>query len=368
MRTLSWLPLPLLLLVAGTAYGAASPLEVQRVLLPATLMQSAKKVPLLPKRALVAGDRLSIGANGRASLTLDRNGILIIGENSDLFIHSIENAHDGAGALVRLALSRGSLRLDTTPRDGQPVQDMRLNVGTLRLRVQGAEVWANAEPGLNQTVCLLQGTVHVINVAGDEVLDTPGDCYRYGYNNVSMRLRPESDDLLARKLSRTAFPGERYIGRPPVAVAAPLPPPAAPTPLGAPGTEPPASATPTAAASMDIAASEPTPPPQPAASAPPAMPVVTTAAAAEPVADTADVVLAASAWTVVVASVRNEAAARSESSRLIGRGLPAGVQGPTAEGFYRVYIGQFSTREAARKHADLLRRTTRIKGWVMQLP
>lgn len=386
MRTQPQSPLlPLLsfvaCLVTGAAQAAPLPLGVQRVLPPASVTpDGGKKTQLLPKRALNAGDRIATGRNGRVALQLDRNGIIVIGDDTELFIHSVDAAQGDEGALARLALIRGSVRLDVTPRAGLPVQDLRLNLGLLRLRAHGAEIWANAEPGLNQTVCLLQGTVDIASDNGEEHLEKPGDCFRYGYNNVSMRLRPESDDVLSRKLARTAFAGERPAGRPPVAVATPvLPTSTPPTPLiesaeapaaqpaatlaqAAPALPPSAPAAEThvePAAETSIAAAE-----TPIAPITPVAPVAEVSPAPPSVADGATAATDA-AWTVVVGSFKNDAAARRESARLIDLGLPSSVQ--AVGDFCRVTIGRFATRDAARRHADLLRQTNQLKGWVAEV-
>lgn len=374
MRILSY---SLIVSLLWTASAAALPLQAQRVALPAQLLHAGKKTTLLPKRPLDPGDRIITGRNGRAVLLLEDDGQLVLGDESELYIHSAEVAKGDRGALARLALMRGSLRLDSISRLDRLPQDMRLNVGTLRLRVLGAEVWANVEPGVSQTVCLMQGTVEIVSDIGNENLDSPGDCFRYGANNVRMRLRPDTDATLARKLARTAFSGELPPSRPPVAVAAPQEVQQAPTPID------PTTQTPEDRADAFVAASPapaPLPPPEPVQ--PPAPPEpVTTLAAASPVetlpraqAEPQAAVAANNSvpandlgnWTVVIASVKNAAGAEREASRLIGKGLPAIVNVSSA-GFHRVCIGRFETREAARARAALLRSSENLKGWVAEL-
>ncbi|HVT36164.1 MAG TPA: hypothetical protein VHE37_11285, partial [Nevskiaceae bacterium] len=224
---------------------AALPLQVQRVAAPAQLLHAGKKTLLTPRKPIEAGDRLVVGHIGRVGLRLVPSGELLLGEDSELFVHSAEPGTAGGGTVVRLALTHGSLHLDSLPRDGQPAEDMRLNVGTLRVRVLGAEVWAGAEPGVAETVCLLQGTVDIATDFGNEHLDTPGDCLRFGANHVRMLLRPENDGVLARKLARTTFAGDPPLAAPPAAVAMPRPPPSAPpTPLVQQAAEPPPAVTP----------------------------------------------------------------------------------------------------------------------------
>lgn len=367
----------------AAAPAAALPLEVQRVAPPAHLLEGSKKLALLPKRRLEEGDRLVTGRNGRVVLMLDGHGGLVLGDDSDLYLHSVEAAGEGYGALARLALMRGSLRLDATLRPDLPAQDMRLNVGTLRVRVLGAEVWANVEPGVSQTVCLLQGTVEILSDIGDETLDAPGDCFRYSASNVRMRLRPDSDATLQRKLARTAFAGETPPGAPPVGVAAPgpaptkppvplempaapeapvaleLPPPADPTALPPPEPVPVAESAPLTPTAVAAVIADPAAPPAAEAPVEPVAPI----AAAEPAAAVAVAAPAGPEWTVVVASLKSAAAAQKESARLIAKGYAAQVS-RTAKGFHRIYIGRFGSRELAQSYASDLRANEKLQTWV----
>ena len=373
MRFLTATLLALPLLSVTTAAYAALPLEAQRVALPTHLVdKKGKKTALLPKRRLEAGERIITGRNGRAGLLLEGSGILVLGDESELYIHSADTSGDGYGALVRMALMRGSLRLDTTPRPDLPPQDMRLNVGTLRVRVLGAEVWANVEPGLSQTVCLLQGTVDILSDVGNETLDNPGDCFRYGANNVRMRLRPDTDETLARKLARTAFAGETPPATPPVPIAAPQPESSVPpTPLQMPPPAPKpqavAAVAPPPAPAAPIPAPIPAPPaitPVPVAVATPApLPASAPPAAPEPPAPDAAPASAGTEWTVVVASLKRQAAAEQEAARLQAKGYAAQVA-HMPNGFHRVYIGRFGSRKLAQSYAAQLRADEKLQTWI----
>lgn len=368
MRILPMCLMPVLLAVS--AANAALPLQTVRVALPAQLHHAGKKINLLPKRKLDAGDRISTGKNGRAGLSLDNAGQLVLGDESELYIHSAEAPGGSAGALARLALMRGSLRLDSTARPNLPPQDMRLNVGTLRLRVLGAEVWANVEPGLSQTVCLLQGTVEIVSDAGDETLSAPGDCFRFSASNVRMRLKSDSDATLARKLARTAFAGERPPGTPPVTVAVPQTQQQIPVPLepALPPEQPPIlpEPPPLPEQTPELAAlPPPVADPAPALvmtpeSAPPIEPALSPAAATPAMPTAVE-------WTVVVASLKTAAAAHGRATQLIGQGLPAHVHESAAAGSYRVCIGRFSSRDNARAYGAQLRGKQKLQNWVTTL-
>ena len=367
---------------APTVALAALPLQVERVAAPAQLIRGAKKTPLVPHKPIEAGDRVSVGRSGRAGFKLVPSGELLLGEDSELFVHSAQPGAGDAGAIVRLALVRGSLHLDSLARDGQPPQDMRLNVGTLRVRVLGAEVWAGVEPGQNETICLLQGVADISTDFGTEHLDTPGDCLRYGANNVRMRLKPENDGVLQRKLMRTAFAGERPLAAPPATVAVAQPAEAAPTPLAPVAAAAPSAPMAPAAAqpppsAMPLAAAPAPEPPAPvvvqAPPAPSAIPVALTPMPASAGASTAPAPAPAAApapagkgeWTVVVLSVRSIGSARDEVARLGGRGLPAELH-PSGN-MNRVTIGRFNSRDSARAYAAEILERESLKAWVTQL-
>lgn len=354
--------IPLLLCTTSALAAPPLPLEAQRVAPPVQILHLNKKLPLLPKRQLEPADRIITGRNGRAALLLENAGQLVLGDDSELYIHSAEPSAENHGALARMALMRGSLRMDSTARPNKLPQDMRLNVGILRVRVYGSEVWANVEPGQSQTVCLLQGSVEILSDVGNELLDNPGDCFRYGNNNVRMKLRPDTDATLARKLSRTAFAGETVPGTPPVTVAAPVDNAMPPTPI-----------MPTAEIPVAAAPVLPALPPAPApvvAPAPPA-PVV---AISEPLpAPAADVEVfvppapatapSAASWTVVVATVKSEAGAAREAARLLAKGYAAQVQ-RSDKGLYRVCVGHFGSRDLAKSYAMDIKKKEKLPVWV----
>jgi hypothetical protein len=263
--------------------------------------------------------------------------LLTLGADAELFLHSADPPDAGRGALLRAQLVRGALRVDGRPKSGLPPQDLRLNLGQLRLRVFGAEVWMERSASA-ETVCLLSGAVEIQSSAGPERLDAPGDCLLFGAHGRRLHVRPDGEETLARKLVRTAF-AEDYVTR----IAAEQAPAAAPAQAAPPGTE---------AAPVPAPAAIP-PPPAPSAprgAAPGGavgLPPAPAAGAAGPGRREP-----ASGWTVVVASFPEQPAAEAEAARLRALGLQPTVRSRTDQGItkYRVTLGAFAAKEEARAY------------------
>lgn len=336
----------LLIALAATAAAAqaASPLEAVRVALPAQIVQGGRVATLLPREPVRPGDSVVTGARGRAAIQLAGIGQMTLGSNAELFVHSLEPPDAGRGALARVALVRGALRLDARAKQGLPPQDFRLNAGRLSMRVFGAEVWVELTRR-GEDVCLLSGAVEIVGAGVQERLDTEGSCLLFG-SGTRMHVRPDASETLARKLVRTAF-AEDYV-----------------TLLNAEREEaraaedsPPDPETPQAEGFMssaiedgpaELTALAPDPAPAPAAPPPPAP---------------------AGTWTVVVASVADRAAAEREAARLRAAGQ-AGAQVLAAERdgttTWRVTVGALPGRDEARRIAAQLRENQWAGAWVTQ--
>lgn len=196
-----------LALCCGTS-GAAGrlPVDALRVALPAQYERGGSAANLLPKQQLESGDVVRTGDNGRIMLSFAALSTLTLGGDAELLLHSADPPSRGRGALLRLKLSRGALRVEARPKPNLPPQDIRLNVGRLKLRIYGSEVWTEvSERG--ETVCLLSGAIEIIGPIGDERLDLPNECLVVSNENRRMVLKP--GDALSRKLARTAFGAEQ---------------------------------------------------------------------------------------------------------------------------------------------------------------
>ncbi|HUP91834.1 MAG TPA: SPOR domain-containing protein [Solimonas sp.] len=334
----------LLCAAAGLARAASLPLDSVRVALPAELEQDGRRSTLLPRQRIGIGDTVVTGAKGRAAIQLAGLGTMTIGADSALYIHSAEPPDAGRGALLRIALLRGVLRLDATPHQGLPTQDFRLNAGRLQLRVYGAEVWVEIS-ARGEDVCLLDGAVEIVAEGAQDRLDTPGSCLLFGPEGRRLRVQPDARETLARKLVRTAF-AEDYVTR----MAAER---ADSAPAGSAG-EPAPDAPDAQAASQRQAAPEAAPSLRPVA---PPVPIVAAAPAA------------GRSWTVVVASLADAASAEAEAARLRGAGLAAESHAVESNGVtrYRVTLGPLASRAEALKLAAQVKASHQLtKAWVTQ--
>lgn len=317
-----------LVCAAAAAMGAPrTPLEVSRTASPAERLRGAERLSLDPGVAFAPGDRLVTGEHGRGSLRFVNVSDITLGAQGELQVHSFDTTA-AAAPVLRLRLLRGALRLDSRSPAGLP-PDIRLNVGDLRLRVFGAEVWTQVS-GATRTVCLLAGAVEMQSPQGPERMDLPGECLSFGPQG-RVASRPDRA-AFTHKLVLTAYADEISPAMAAVlhaATAAPAPPLQPPQPAGPAG----------------------------ASGKPPAQAAEKTAAAPLPRLAT----MPASGWTLVVASLADAESARLEVQGLVDQGLPALLRvhdpGGGAPQVYRVAIGSFPTREAAAAYAAQLQRS-----------
>ena len=193
-----------LLLLTGTAMAAA-PLLVRRSEGPVTRIDAdGDSTDLIGGAAVGNGERLITGADGHATVQLDGGGMFTIADESTVRIHSTEPPDPPARAtLLRMRLALGVMRVDARAADKQPPADIRVNLGTLKLRVFGADVWTQALPSGDE-VCLLNGAVEILAPGGSERIDQPGECLRYTASGVQ-RMSAEDVGALAPRLARTAY-------------------------------------------------------------------------------------------------------------------------------------------------------------------
>ncbi|MEQ1440360.1 SPOR domain-containing protein [Fontimonas sp. SYSU GA230001] len=272
-----------------------------------------------------AGERVRTGADGHLALQLPPVGTLTLGADTALYVHSIE-AEDlpARSALARLVLEQGIAHVTTRSQQRLPPADLRINVGELRLRVFGAEIWV-ARGADAEEVCLLAGAIELQSPAGARRLDEPGRCLRHTASGLQDQ-DARSTAQMAPRLNLTAFPGEA--GQPWNKAAA----------------RPPA-----AAADTGFPAGTPAPDPLP-------VPV--------PTPDTA--------WTIVLASLPDADAAEQEAARLRGVGLAARVvESRRADGnpTYRVITGRYASKSEAAPDIQAIRTRRGLRNaWVAPLP
>lgn len=216
-----------LLLAAPLAVQAQTPLQTVSVTPPAQLLHEDDLGPLLPQQPVTGGDTLRTGPHGSAGLQLGGDSVFTLDERSVVFIHSLDEAVPGRGPLLRLQLLTGALELDAYPASNRPPHDYRINLGPLRLRALGADLWAYVG-SLGEGVCLHQGALEITGEVGAQRLDRAGDCVQHDAGADGLRLLPQGEaELKARLLAARAAPPQAAApspaASPPDAVTPPAP-------------------------------------------------------------------------------------------------------------------------------------------------
>ncbi len=324
----------LALMLATAAQAAAiDDAVVSRVHAPAEVESPTGWALLPPDTRLDIPSRVRTGDGGRLELRLVDKGLLTLGGNSTLLIHSTEPP-DGLArrGLARLQLERGHLRVAAGPLDLWPPSDLRLNAGALRLRIFGAEIWADIHDRGDE-ICLLHGAVEIQTPLGPERLDGRGECLVWDGQAVQ-RLTPRQAGPMGIRLSQLIFPEATDAYTVSIRAQGAVPPPA----IAGGGQRP--TAPPVAAPSP-----RPMPPPPPPDDT--ALP------------DAGD----DARWRLVLASLPTREAADLEAQRLRHRGLDTRIDiGRSSDGTatYRLTYGAFYTRESAEQ---VLREQRRQRGF-----
>ena len=222
---------------------AAGELTVSRITGSATINQAGKPQPAALKQVLKPGDVLAAGSKSRAGLNFGTGGSFTLAGLSELQVFEASTGTGKTPALAKLKLLAGAVRVVSAPGSGKLAQDVRLNVGLLKTRVFGAEIWG-ASTAEGDTVCVVQGAVEVQTsaTAAPERLSEAGSCLRRDPDGKLSRLTAVSDAILPAAIAATAFPPELPVAPPPpkappapmVAVAPPPPPPPAPVAVAVP--------------------------------------------------------------------------------------------------------------------------------------
>ncbi|MFA5939554.1 MAG: SPOR domain-containing protein [Sinimarinibacterium sp.] len=340
----------LALLAAVTAQAEDRRFDVVRLDGSATRESEQASASLRVAEPVVAGDRVRTGADGHIVLHLPPVGALTLGVESALYVHSIE-AEDlpARSGLARLILEYGTARINARSQQQLPPADLRINMGALRLRVFGAEIWIERSNDVEE-VCLLSGAIELQGPFGSRRLDEPGYCLRAAASGL-LEQNANSASAMAPRLNLTAFPGDPTMQW--VASMA--------------ATEPRPDAE-AGARSRPEQGLEPVP--NAASSAPAA------ALTAEPVAEPAAPLVSApdegiGDWTIVLASLPEEAAAEKEAARLRAAGLDARLMKVARdEGglTYRVVSGQYPSKSDAAPAIQAIRARRGLRAaWIAPL-
>lgn len=299
----------LLLAVSNVPVSAATPaFGVTGASGQASATQGDTVVSLRAADAVEAGSRIRTGVDGRVDLRLEPVGAVTLGNDTDLTIHSIESVNPPARMhLARLVIERGAARISSRTSMSVPA-DLRVNLGGLRLRIFGADVWAERAKTYDE-VCLLGGAIEVQSPAGAQRLDSRGDCLRLTTTGLQYLQGAATGPFAPRML-------EFAEARAPSAFE---------TSASSAPAEPSAQTEP---ASITAAAVIPEP--------------VTPA-----VAETPDAI---EAWTIVLASFPERATAESEAERLRTTGIDAAVaaaQRKDGSTTWRIVSGRYASKADA---------------------
>lgn len=155
---------------------AEIPLVTANIAFYAQLNRDDRTTRLQANQALDEGDtvRTSSGPVG-AILHFADDGIVTLGGFSQLFIQGADPANLGRGEVLRAQLLRGEITLDAYPPAKVVPKDYRINVGSLKIRALGADMWAAINSG-GEAVCLRKGALEIESLAGHQRLDINGDC------------------------------------------------------------------------------------------------------------------------------------------------------------------------------------------------
>lgn len=307
-------------LFAGGAAQAASDLITTRVEGNARISRGGGNQPLTPRMPLLGGDVLSLSGGSKVALQLGGQGLITLARGAELQVFDAERG--GNGSLGRFKLLSGTARIDS--RGSRPAQDVRLNVGTLKARILGAEA-VGANDAAGDTLCVLAGAIEIQTSGGaDTRLDIPGSCLRRTPDGLLRNLRLDSDPSIASSLAAT----ERGLD-----------------------------------SDTDTITLEPARPGRPATA--PIIAAAVNAGPAKPVAK-AD---ADGKWTVVVLSLAQREPVEKRSQSLQAQGLPASVRVAEVKGrtVHRVTVGEFATQAEARAYARDTLGKAGIEGWLSPL-
>lgn len=326
------------LLLAATAAQAAGDLLALRVASPVMVTSAGRDTPLTPGRALLAGEVLSAGPRGRAALQLDGGGLITLGSLGSVQVYAASAGAASSPALGKFKLLAGPLKADSRGYSGGLPQDLRLNVGGLKVRVYGASVWG-AVTREGDTLCLISGAVEVqAGGTPDLRLDAAGDCLRRSPDGRVSRLNVNSEPVIAAAIAATEF-GDTVE----------LPP--GPAPMDLPADSPSTAAVQT---------------PKPTRSPP----IIARAASDLPAVAPMPVPGAkAGAWTLVVLSLAERKPVEARAQSLQDQGFAANVRETQVKGrtWHRVTVGEFSSQDEARRYAQQTLAKAGIQAWVARL-
>ncbi len=165
------------------------------------------------QEAIAAGATVFTGKEGRAEFSVNGAPSLSLGGSSAILFHSAPDD------ILQAALTSGSLEVDARSKSGQSARDIRLRVGTLRVRVVNARVWVEKTPETAQ-VCLLSGKVELRAGERPLMMDTLNQCVRQTGQVRQWTMVPQQ--VLTERIALTRVPRTVGSGGAEVAAAKPV--------------------------------------------------------------------------------------------------------------------------------------------------
>ncbi|MGQ0698859.1 MAG: SPOR domain-containing protein [Panacagrimonas sp.] len=380
---------------ASSVLAADATVTVERLLGNVQRVQEGQAAKLLTGAKLEAGTFVRTPGKGAVELSVNGVPTVFAGADAELLLHSVE------ASMVRMRLSQGAMHIDARVGAGRPSRDVRLNLGELKLRVSGAQAWAQQTSDITQ-VCLITGVVEVRRQEQLDRIDLPGQCLRVSPTGAAPTWSRVPPEVLNERIALAGIAPDNTQPVQPTPVAAapkkikPAPvaaPPAIVEPVSpvatvetaSPAEAPPATVETLSPVAVPSATVEPESPaeaspvmaetaspvvdppvigdPVSSAEAPPAASEPESAAAAEPAA------VSPRHWSVVLASLATQQAADQEVARLKKLGVHAEVRAyQVAErAGFRVGVGRHDTRkEADRALGQFKRQHPKLGGWLAQ--
>lgn len=354
LLTLMWMPLAVL--AQDTAAGTA--VTVERIEGEAFRSRGGGMAPVERGQTVEPGVQIRAGGAGRVELSVGGSPTIAIGNGGELTIDAIQ------APTLRVTLWRGAVHIDTRATAAWPQRDVRIQLGELNLRVDGAEVWAALNNDIAQ-VCLISGSAEAQLSTHTDRLELSGQCLsRAGLESrwvmVPAEVLNDRTALVHVRVkesiaSQPALPDLRKtLPEPEPKPAAPIPP--LPEVVAPPLPEPPAAA---AAAAESTSTSPPASTPKPASTHSAPAPAPTPSPSQEPQHE--------SHWSVVLASLDNRAAAEVEAARLRKQGVSVEIREYVsgAKRGYRVGHGRYGSRAEAQAAFNALKRShPKLSGWM----
>ena len=122
---------------------------------------------------IFSNQKVGTGADARLELTFDDGTQLTLGEHADMTLDTF--VYDPAQGTGKMALAvKGAFRFVSGQVSKQPNKEVAVTTPVATIGIRGTEFWGGPIDDQVLGVFLIDGAVTVTNIAGEQVLDTPG--------------------------------------------------------------------------------------------------------------------------------------------------------------------------------------------------